>query len=274
MVNISNLTFSYGKQKLFDNISLELKPGRIYGLLGKNGSGKSTLLKCIIGLVFAKSGTCEVNGLASKNRSPKFLQEVFFLPEDVYLPPITAQQYGANTGCFYPKFDSNHYFKLLHLFNINDAKKITDLSFGQQKKVMIAFGIATNTSLLIMDEPTNGLDIPSKNQFRKVIASSLSENRCIVISTHQVRDLDDLIDTILILNERQIMLNKSIDEISETVSFGFKSSLDENDIYSEESIQGLNTISIKTEPDFSKVDTELLFNAIVNGNKAVVNILK
>ena len=274
MVNISNLTFSYGKQKLFDNISLELKTGRIYGLLGKNGSGKSTLLKSIIGLVFPKSGTCEVNGLASKNRNPKFLQEVFFLPEDVYLPPVTAQQYGVSTGCFYPKFDSNHYFKLLHLFNINDAKKITDLSFGQQKKVMIAFGIATNTSLLIMDEPTNGLDIPSKNQFRKVIASSLSENRCIVISTHQVRDLDDLIDTILILNERQIMLNKSIDEISETVSFGFKSSLDENDIYSEESIQGLNTISIKTEPDFSKVDTELLFNAIVNGNKAVVNILK
>lgn len=274
MVNISNLTFSYGKQKLFDNISLELKAGHIYGLLGKNGAGKSTLLKSIIGLVFPKSGNCEVNGIASKNRSPKFLQEVFFLPEDVYLPQVTAQQYGTNTGCFYPKFDSNQYFKLLHLFNINEGKKLTDLSFGQQKKVIIAFGLSTNTSLLVMDEPTNGLDIPSKNQFRKVIASSLSEDRCIIISTHQVRDLDNLIDTILVLHDGKIMLNKGIDEIAEKVSFGFKSTSNENDIYTEESIQGLNSISLNTDGNYSKVDTELLFNAVVNGNKAILETLK
>lgn len=274
MVNISNLTFSYGKQKLFDNISIELKPGRIYGLLGKNGAGKSTLLKSIIGLVFPKSGSCAVNSFQSKNRNPRFLQEVFFLSEDIYLPSVTAQQYGISTGCFYPKFDANQYFKLLHLFNINDTKKLTDLSFGQQKKAMIAFGLATNTTLLIMDEPTNGLDIPSKNQFRKVIASSLSEDRCMIISTHQVRDLDNLIDTILILDESKIMLNKSIDEISDIVSFGFKTKPSEGDLYAEESIQGLNTISLKTEQNFSKVDTELLFNAIVNGNQAIINTLK
>lgn len=274
MVNISNLTFSYGKQKLFADISLELKAGHIYGLLGKNGAGKSTLLKSIIGLVFPKSGNCEVNGIASKNRSPKFLQEVFFLPEDVYLPQVTAQQYGANTGCFYPKFDANQYFKLLHLFNINEGKKLTDLSFGQQKKVIIAFGLSTNTSLLVMDEPTNGLDIPSKNQFRKVIASSLSEDRCIIISTHQVRDLDNLIDTILVLHDGKIMLNKGIDEIAEKVSFGFKSTSNENDIYTEESIQGLNSISLNTDGNYSKVDTELLFNAVVNGNKAILETLK
>lgn len=273
MVNISDLTFSYGKQKLFDNISLKLNPGHIYGLLGKNGAGKSTLLKSIVGLVFPKTGSCEVNSIASKNRSPKFLQEVFFLPEDVYLPPVSAHEYGKNTGCFYPNFNADQYFKLLHLFNINDSKKVTDLSFGQQKKVMIAFGLSTNTSLLIMDEPTNGLDIPSKNQFRKVIASSLSENRCIIISTHQVRDLDNLIDTILVLHDGKIMLNKGIDEIADKVSFGFKSTSNENDIYTEESIQGLNSISLNTDGNYSKVDTELLFNAIVNGNKKIVDTL-
>lgn len=274
MVDIANLSFAYGKQILFDDISLKLKPGHIYGLLGKNGAGKSTLLKSIVGLVFPKSGTCTVNGFSSQKRLPNFLQEIFFLSEDVYLPSVTAKQYGVSTGCFYPKFDPNQYFKLLHLFNINDSKKLTDLSFGQQKKVMIAFGLSTNTALLIMDEPTNGLDIPSKNQFRKVIASSLREDRCVVISTHQVRDLDNLIDTILILNNGKIMLNKGIDEISDIVSFGFKSKPNDNDIYAEESIQGLNTIYPKIESDQSKIDIELLFNAVVNGNKTIVETLK
>nr|MBC7613061.1 ATP-binding cassette domain-containing protein [Pseudopedobacter sp.] len=274
MVNISNLTFGYGKQKLFQNISLELKAGHIYGLLGKNGAGKSTLLKSIAGLIFPKEGTCVVNGFSSKKRIPNFLQEVFFLPEDIYLPSVNAKQFAENTGCFYPNFNANQYFKLLHLFNINETKELDHLSFGQQKKVMIAFGLSTNTSLLIMDEPTNGLDIPSKSQFRKVIASSLNEDRCIVISTHQVRDLDNLIDRILVLHDHQIVLNRSIDEIAEKVSFGVKATSDATDIYIEETIKGLNVISLNEDENYSKVDMELLFNAIINNNQSLTEIFK
>lgn len=199
---------------------------------------------------------------------------MFFLPEDIHLPAVNAKQFAENTGCFYPNFNSNQYFRLLHLFNINETKELANLSFGQQKKVMIAFGLATNTSLLIMDEPTNGLDIPSKSQFRKVIASSLNEERCIVISTHQVRDLDNLIDKVLVLHDHQIVLNRSIDEIAEKVSFGLKETSDATDIYVEETIKGLNAISLKEDKNYSKVDMELLFNAIIKGNSSLIEVFK
>ncbi|HEY2582865.1 MAG TPA: ABC transporter ATP-binding protein, partial [Mucilaginibacter sp.] len=148
-------------------------------------------------------------------------------------------------------------------------------SFGQQKKAMIAFGLATNTSLLIMDEPTNGLDIPSKVQFRKLIASVLTDERCIVISTHQVRDLDSLIDTLLILHEREIVVNQSLDEVTEKLTFGTYPDTENLPVlYEEESIKGKNAILQNLTNKFSKVDMELLFNAIISGNQSVKNALK
>ena len=271
MVEIANLTFGYGKSKLFQNLNLSLKAGHIYGLLGKNGAGKSTLLKNITGLVFPWSGTCHVNGRAAEKRIPAFLQELFFVPEEIPLPAVTAKQFAKNTGHFYPNFDNEQCAATLAEFDVPADKELTKLSFGQQKKAMIAFGLATNTALLVMDEPTNGLDIPSKTQFRKIIASALTESRCIVISTHQVRDLDNLIDTVLILHERQIVLAQSLDDIAMKVNFGPV----ENGayFYAEPGLGGLHGISSNTNGDFSKVDMELLFNAVIADNKQLTDLL-
>jgi len=271
MIEISHLTFGYGKNKLFQDLSLSLKAGHIYGLLGKNGSGKSTLLKNITGLVFPWEGTCHVNGLVADKRLPAFLQELFFVPEEIYLPAITAKQFADSTAHFYPNFDNKQYTNMLAEFDVPADKMLTKLSFGQQKKVMIAFGLSANTSLLVMDEPTNGLDIPSKSQFRKIIAAALTENRCIIISTHQVRDLDNLIDSVLVLHERQIVLAQSLDEIAEKVSFGITSGTDY--IYAEEGMNGMNAITLNTYGGYSKVDMELLFNAITGNNKTLTKIL-
>ena len=273
MIEITNLTFGYGKNALFQDLSLTLKAGHIYGLLGKNGAGKSTLLKNIAGLVFPNKGTCIVNGYTSKNRLPDFLQELFFVPEDIYMPSISARQFADNTGHFYPNFDNQQFNKMLVEFNVPDNKSLTQLSFGQQKKVMIAFGIATNTSLLIMDEPTNGLDIPSKAEFRRIIASSLTEDRCIIISTHQVRDLDNLIDSVLVLNHRKIVLNTSLDEIAEKVNFSIIPPNTTDYLYAEPTFSGLQAITLNTDESYTKVDMELLFNAIINENKQLTQIL-
>jgi ABC-2 type transport system ATP-binding protein len=273
MIELSQLTFGYGKQKLFDNLTLSLKPGHIYGLLGMNGAGKSTLLKNIAGLVFPWSGTCTVNGVSADKRLPSFLQELFFVPEEIYLPAITATKFADSTGHFYPKFDNKQFVQTLTDFDVPADRPLTRLSYGQQKKVLIAFGLATNTSLLIMDEPTNGLDIPSKTQFRKIIASALTENRCIVISTHQVRDLDNLIDTVLVLHNRQIVLASSLDEIADKVNFG-STSIDNTDhIYAEENMSGLYAITENTNGSYTKVDMELLFNAIISNNTQLIEIL-
>lgn len=274
MIEISNLTFGYGKHKLFDDINLSLHPGHIYGLLGKNGAGKSTLLKNISGLVFPWSGSCRVNGINADKRLPSFLQELFFIPEEVYLPAVNAKQFADSTAHFYPNFDYKQFTDTLAEFDVSADSLLTKLSFGQQKKVIIAFGLATNTSLLIMDEPTNGLDIPSKTQFRKIIASALTDNRCIIISTHQVRDLDNLIDAVLILHNQQIVVAKSLDEIADKLTFSIIPATGTNYIYGEDGIAGLNAITANTNGAYSKVDMELLFNAIISNNTLLIETLK
>ncbi|RZK11322.1 MAG: ABC transporter ATP-binding protein, partial [Hymenobacter sp.] len=208
MVRIRNLHFGYSRRMLqLENLDLDLLKGRIYGLLGKNGAGKSTLLKNIVGLAFPLSGTCEVAGHAAARRRPDTLQDLFFLPEDVQAPAATALELAASTGIFYPRFDAEAFVGYLHELEVSTTVQLSKLSFGQQKKALLAFALATNTGLLVLDEPTNGLDIPSKAQFRKLVAGALSEERCVIISTHQVRDLDSLIDTVLVLHQRRVVLN-------------------------------------------------------------------
>ena len=276
MIEISNLNFGYSKKKLlFQNLNLNLKKGHIYGLLGKNGTGKSTLLKNIAGLAFPIQGTCTVNGFKASERLPSFLQEMFFIPEELYLPAITSAKFVRSTAHFYPNFSKTDFTRMMEEFDVPDNIRMDKLSFGQQKKVMIAFGLAANTSLLIMDEPTNGLDIPSKSQFRKIIASSFTENQCILISTHQVRDLDSLIDTLLVLHKQEIVLNSSLDTISEKLKFiGSSSTNGSKVLYKEETLAGINTIIPNDSEDYSKVDMELLFNAINNNQTSVTNYLK
>jgi ABC-2 type transport system ATP-binding protein len=276
MVRIRNLHFGYSRRVLqLENLTLDLVRGRIYGLLGKNGAGKSTLLKNLVGLAFPLSGTCEVDGHAAALRRPDTLQDLFFLPEDVRVPAVTATQLARSTGSFYPRFDEAAFHEYLRELDVPSLTKLTTLSFGQQKKVLIAFALATNTGLLVLDEPTNGLDIPSKAQFRKLVARALGEERCVVISTHQVRDLDNLIDTVLVLHERRIVLHKTLDELAEIISFATApaGTASPEVLYAEPSVRGQQVIRPNHGGTFSKVDLELLFNALTGPSTAVASHL-
>ena len=275
MIQISNLDFGYSKKNLlFRNLNLNLEAGHIYGLLGKNGAGKSTLLKNICGVVFPLSGSCKVKNVESRKRLPSFLQDLFFIPEDIYLPDVRIEKYLQTTSSFYPQFNQQQFYSLLEEFEVATDRSLNKLSFGQQKKVMIAFGLATNTSLLIMDEPTNGLDIPSKVQFRKIIASNLTEERCVLISTHQVRDLESLIDTLVVIHNREIMLNSSLDRIAEKLTFKIGPTEDDEVLFSESSAMGIHSISSNPSGRYSRVDMELLFSAIISNQQSVLTALK
>ena len=275
MMQINNLSFGYHyKPLLFEGLNLYLNKGHIYGLLGKNGAGKSTLLKNITGLAFPAKGVCLLNGVNVVNRPVSVLEDIYFIAEELFVPSLTPVQFVSNTAGFYPKFSKSDFYHHLKVLDVDLDGVMDKQSYGQQKKAMIAFGLATNTSLLIMDEPTNGLDIPSKVQFRKLIASVLTEDRCIVISTHQVRDLDSLIDTLLVLHEREIVVNQSLDEIAEKISFGtYPDTKGLPVLYEEEGVRGKNAILRNTAGKFSKVDLELLFNAIVSDNKPLLQLL-
>jgi len=278
MIQLQNLEFSYSKKaSLLSNLTLQLEAGRIHGLLGKNGEGKSTLLKLISGLVFPTQGQIEVMGFEPQKRQPEMLQEIFFLPEELPQLTLTVENYEKVYAPFYPNFSSTQFNEYLKEFDV-DLKNsmLNKLSHGQKKKVMIAFGLAANTKLLLMDEPTNGLDIPSKGQFRRMVASAVNDDRCLIISTHQVRDLDSLIDSIIIMDRHEIVFNEPVENITKKLLFRVadRNETDETVIYSEDSLRGLYQVKENTTGEESKLDIELLFNAIFTEKKRIMNLFK
>ena len=278
MLTIKNLEFSYPKSSpLFDRLDLDISKGNIYGLLGKNGAGKSTLLKIMCGLLYSQKGKIEVGGDDVSMRSPQMLSDIYLIPEEFYLPEFTVEKYVATVAPFYPKFDEKLFNDLIEEFEVSKGKKLNTFSHGQKKKFIISFAIATNCSLVFMDEPTNGLDIPSKSKFRKIIASTANEERTFIISTHQVRDLENLIDPLVIIEAGKIVFEESIENISNKL--GFMKVTDQAPegvkvLYSEPIFGGQYLLTENDGDNESPVDFELLFNAVLSKQNEIVEHLK
>jgi len=277
MIRLDKFCFGYkANSLLYHNLQLTLETGRIYGLLGKNGAGKSTLLKNLIGLLYPSSGTVSVNGFNPSGRKPSFLRTIYFIPEEVYVPALTINNYVKIFAPFYPAFDRTMLNTYLEKLDVHTDKKLNTLSFGQQKKFIIAFALACNTSVLIMDEPTNGLDIPSKKRFRKLISSSMHEDRIIFISTHQTRDLENLIDQVIIVDNGELVLNAPVEIIGQKLSFKtVEEDYNEQPVfYEEELLKGRAVIIENTDDIESQINLEQLFNAATENPvmvKAVFN---
>ena len=274
MVNIQNLHFGYRSKKVFNGINLQLKPGHIYGLLGRNGTGKSTLLHTIAGLLFPAEGNIEVSGYIPAERKPAFLQEIFMVPEEFYMHNVTPQQLVKFQAPFYPRFSQDQFDRYIREFEVPLHNTLQQMSYGQKKKALISFGLACNTSLLLMDEPTNGLDIMSKSQFRKVMAGALDDSKCVIISTHQVKDLENLIDRVTIIDEGNILFDQTTDAITRKLSFriSFDSEEVKQALYSKSSLRGNAVITVNTEGEESKLDLELLYKAIIINRSAIQSV--
>ena len=268
MVSIQNVSFAYKKKPVFDGLNLTFKAGHVYGLLGKNGTGKSSLLRNIAGLLFPQKGSISVNGFTPADRLPVFLQDVFMVPEEFYLPDIPVPDFIKSYVPFYPRFNSDKFRDYISIFEIPSDSTLQNMSYGQKKKVLISFALASNAKLLLMDEPTNGLDIMSKSQLRKILAQALDEERCIIISTHQVKDLENLIDRITVIDDGKILFDENVEEISRKLSFRF--AFDEADLadalYSESSLSGNVIVTGNRGEEETKLDLELLYKAIVTNS--------
>jgi len=272
MITINNLSYRYSKQKvLFNGLNLEMLSGKVYGLLGKNGAGKSTLMKTITGLLFPSEGTCFVNGLQPHKREAGFLEQLFFIPEECYLPLVSIERLLKIYAPFYPSFSHADFIDYLKEFNIPTDSNLHQLSFGQKKKAFIAFGLAANTRLLVMDEPTNGLDIPSKVQFRKIMSHASKPDQVILLSSHQVRDLDDLISSVMIMDNSRILLHEEKDRIAGHLSFYNKQLANVQDevLYEEQTPNGLVVMCRNSKHTLSYIDLEILFNATLS-NPALI----
>ncbi len=275
MIEVNKLKFAYGKQTpLFRGLSTHLRGGNVYGLLGKNGAGKTTLLKLLTGLLFPQSGQVRVLGFEPRHREPHFLQEIYLIPEEFYLPSVSVGEYESAYAPFYPRFDHRILEQHLNDFEIPLRNRLSSLSYGQKKKFLIAFGLATNCKLLFLDEPTNGLDIPTKSQFRKILASSVSDERTILISTHQVRDMANLIDPIIILDEGQIIFNQNLEETAKHLVMKIYENEQEtnNCLFCEKTIGGYVALEENRTGADSNIDIELLFNAVINNRERIADI--
>ena len=265
MIEVNHISFKYAGQKnlVFDDFSLRLEENNIYGLLGKNGTGKSTLLYLISGLLRPLRGTVCCDSVATIKRRPETLRDIFLVTEEFEMPAMCLSEYVKLYKSFYPNFSDEVLQGCLADFELPADVRLGQLSMGQRKKAYIAFAMATNTRYLLMDEPTNGLDIPSKSQFRKVIAQHMTEDRTVMISTHQVHDVEQMLDHIVMLDQRSVLLNASIQEIQDQYTFEYRTpqQMDNTVLYAEPTLQGNAVICRRQEGDVeTQVNLELLFN--------------
>ena len=267
MITVENLSFKYGRRRpaVFDDFSLRLGTGRIYGLLGRNGTGKSTLLYLLSGLLFPQQGAVRFRGADVARRRPEELSDIFLVPEEFSLPGVTLSRYVELNRPFYPRFSDELLTRCLHDFDLAPDLHLGRLSMGQKKKAFMSFALATGTSLLLMDEPTNGLDIPSKSQFRRVVSGCMTDERTIVVSTHQVRDVDALLDHVVVLEGSRVLLDSSTADVCARLCFEERpmgAALGDV-LYEQPSMGGHAVVTRNPGGKETPLNLELLFNALL-----------
>lgn len=272
MFKINEISFSYNKRSgdLFHDFSLELNAGNVYGLLGKNGAGKSTLIYLMTGLLTPKSGEVLMDGENVRQRLPKTMSDIFLVPEEFDLPRLSIKEYVRINAPFYPRFSMEDMQRYLDIFEMGGDMNVNlhSLSMGQKKKVFMSFAFATNTRALIMDEPTNGLDIPSKSQFRKIVGTGMTDDKLMLISTHQVRDISDILDHVTIIDQNRVLLNTGFADIMSKVAFRPLQEGDQPLFVLQSPFGPLGAVRAK-EGEETKVDLEMLFNATLQNPEAI-----
>ncbi len=265
MIKVEEITFKYRKKTVFQDFSCAFGNGKVYGLLGKNGAGKSTLLYLMTGLLQPYKGKIVYNDANVSLRLPSVLNDLFIVPEDFMLPDIPLKRYMSINQPFYPKFSEEQLRNNLAFFELDDNLNVNlaALSLGQKKKVFLSFALATNTSLLLLDEPTNGLDIPGKSRFKKFIASNMTDERTIIISTHQVLDIEKLIEHVVIIENSTILLDASSEDVCRKLYFvnGANQVDTEKALYVSTSFQGFNALLPNNGEEETVLNLETLFNA-------------
>ena len=273
MIDIKNFSFSYTKTQVFDNINLQFQKGAIYGLLGENGVGKTTLLKVISGLLRPTEGSCTVDEYVSFERLPEFLQNIFLLPDEVPLPDSTTpEKFFNDLAPFYPRQSVEMLHHLAKELKVDPTRKFKEMSFGQQKKSLLACAMALNTDYLLLDDPTNGLDIPSKADFRRILSERVGEEQTIIISTHQVKDVENLIDPIIIISNNSVLLDASVEKITDKLYFEYGGQQRPDALYSEMMPGGFLNVLVNNGMGESQLNIEGLFNAVLRNQSTIRNL--
>lgn len=261
MICLKSVNYSYRRREgLFDALSVDFDDGHVHGLLGSNGAGKTTLMSLAAGLLFAHGGSVEVDGKDPSLRQPQLLSDLLFVPEELSLPSMSIERYARLTAPFYTRFAAADFDRCCHSLGVDRLKNLRRMSMGERKKAYIAFALACNCRNLLFDEPTNGLDIPSKAVFRELVAGYAADDRTVVVSTHQVREVENLIDSVVMIDRAGLVLSATTEQIARRLRFSLYRKGDQL-LYSEQSVEGIRGVAKNDTDQESVVDLELLFQA-------------
>ena len=257
MIKLNNLSAGYSKRHpVLQKLQTTFAQGNIYGLLGANGSGKTTLLKTICGVLFPLDGEISAMGYTPQKRESDFLKEIFYVPDEFSLPTLTVEKYVDTYAKFRPNFSRQKFESALKAMNFTFGEHLHRLSLGNRKKFLISFALACNCPLIVMDEPTNGLDIETKRSFRSLLAAEDLTDKLIIISSHAVADLEHILSAVAIIHDGEIAINSTMEEIASHIAFT-SSANSNNALY----VDGLRAI-VKAETEWNDVDLEMLYMAV------------
>lgn len=211
---INHVTKSYRRHTVIDEVSFNLAPAKIYGLLGRNGAGKSTLLNIITNRIFPTSGMVAM-GPQNVNNNDEELGKIYLMSESNMYPKTTrVKRMLADADSFYGKFDFANARRMLGQFGINEKDRFFNLSTGQKTAVKITIALNVNAQYVLLDEPTLGLDVNYRETFYRELLRTYSEKpRTFVLSTHLISEVQQLVEDVLILHEGKIIVNEPVEEL-------------------------------------------------------------
>ena len=211
LLEFINVTKKFSNKTALDNVSFAIQPGRIIGLLGPNGSGKSTSIKMINGLLQPDSGPVLIKGNTPSIESKKIIS---YLPERTYLNDwMTVSQILSFFEDFYEDFDSNRAKEMLTSLGIDENAKLKTLSKGTKEKVQLILVMSRKAELYVLDEPIGGVDPAARDYILSTIIQNYSESSSILISTHLIQDVEKILDDVILINNGQIYMTGSVDDI-------------------------------------------------------------
>ena len=279
IVEIEGVNKIYGKNHVVKDLNLTVEEGEFLTLLGSSGCGKTTTLRMIAGFEEPTSGSIKVEGENIEEKEPfernvnTVFQSYALFPHKTIFDNIA---YGLKMKKV-PKAEiKERVLEMMELVQLEGFEKRypSQLSGGQKQRVAIARALINRPRVLLLDEPSNGLDIPSKIALRKSIAENITEEQTVIISTHQVKDLESIIDPIIILDHKGVLLNRSVEEISEKLHFSLSANECKEALYSQQQFNGFLTIKENLNGEETKPDLEALFNCCLSNKERIKELFK
>jgi len=266
MVELKDVRYYLPRQNfLLQDVSLSLQPGHIYGLVGHNGAGKTTLLRLIAGLLQRFEGEVRADGMDIRQRPLAYLQNLSYVPEKPYIPPVKIYEFLDMYAPLYPHFDRKFFHTLAKAFDLNLYEALPRLSYGFLKRFYLCFSLATRANVILWDEPTNGLDITTKNLLKKQLASSLDEGQLVVLATHHIEEVEHLVDALIVVHHGEVIFSATVEQCERL--FTYRVTGDEEiarrALYAEAVPGGYQVLLPREEGEDTHIPLSFLFEASV-----------